>query len=271
MSTGGVKRKLTTVLAADVVGYTGLVAADDEAAILRLRQYRDVMAHRITRHDGRPFGAAGDSLMAEFPSAVEAVRCALEIQEELTALNREAPAGQAMQLRIGINVGEAIVEDDNLYGDAVNVAARLEAIADPGGILISASAYEQTKNKISADIESLGPRSLKNLPEPVGVFRVRVVAGGEARPSAAADTGSRPPVPPPMTGSRWKRRALAGVSAVLALALALLVWDRFVSPQLQFQAFAAATTYPVPKEPSIVVLPFVNSSGSAAQEYSPMG
>jgi len=267
MSTGGITRKLTTVLAADVVGYSGLVAADDESTILRLRHYRGVMEQLIARHYGRPFGAAGDSLMAEFPSAVEAVRCGLEIQEELAALNREAPAGHAMQLRIGINVGEAIVEADSLYGDAVNIAARLEAIADAGGILISASAYEQIKNKISAEIESLGRRSLKNLPEPIGVFRVRVVGGIGALPAAVPDTDARRPAVASSGAGRWKKRAIVPIVAVLVGAIAIMAWDRFVNPQLQFQTFAAATTYPVPKEPSIVVLPFSNSSGIASQEY----
>jgi TolB-like protein/class 3 adenylate cyclase len=257
MRTGVVKRRLTTVLSADIVGYSGLVASDDEAAVTRLRRYREIVEALIARHDGRIFNFAGDGLMAEFPSAVEAVRSALEMQEEIALRNAEAPAHQAMRFRIGINVGETITEDDDLLGDGVNIAARLQAIAEPGGIVVSASAYEQIKNKVSVPIEPLGPRTLKNIPDPVTVFHV----GGVATTPVPQPTVVSTPV------HKWKGRSIAAGVTVLALAGAFSVWDIFIERESQIRAFAAQAAQPLPREPSIVVLPFVNAGGDDGHEY----
>jgi TolB-like protein/class 3 adenylate cyclase len=257
MSEVGGKRKLTTILAADVVGYSRLVAADDEAAIRRFQDLRGVIAGIVARHDGRLFGAAGDSLMAEFPSAVEAVRCALEIQNEIAQRNAGASAEHAMLFRIGINLGETIIEGDNLFGDGVNIAARLQEIADPGGFVLSTSAYDQIKNKVAVEMEPLGPRTLKNIPEPVVAFRARV---GSARPVAA----------PPASGG-WRRRAFGGGVALLAVIGAYVAWDAVVAPGSRLEAFRAQAALPVPRIPSIVVMPFVNASESEAQEFFCLG
>jgi TolB-like protein/class 3 adenylate cyclase len=256
MQSGASKRKLTTVLAADVVGYSRLVAADDESAIRRLQQLRDVVRSLVERHDGRWFGEAGDSLMAEFPSAVEAARCALEIQNEIAARNRDIAADRAMLFRIGINLGETIVEGDNLYGDGVNVAARLQEIAEPGGIVLSASAYEQVRTKVAIEVEPLGPRALKNIPELVTAFRARTATRGAV---AAA-------VPRTATGG-WKRRAVAAGVSIAVIAGGAIAWDTLVAAGWRLEAFRAQAAQPVPEEPSIVVMPFLNASENEAQEY----
>lgn len=138
-----IQRKLTTILAADVEGYSRHMSADEETALKTLKTYREIIDGLIARHDGRIFGAAGDSVVAEFGSAVEAVRCAMSIQEELRVRNAELVEDRQMMFRIGINVGDVMVEGDDLLGDGVNVAARLERLAEAGGICISGSAFFQ--------------------------------------------------------------------------------------------------------------------------------
>ena len=142
MSPERVQRKLTTILAADVVGCSRLMEADEEGTLGTLKAYREVIDQLIAKHGGRVFGGAGDSLVAEFGSAVETVRCALSMQEDLAVRNAELAEERRMIFRIGINVGDVMVEGDDLFGDGVNVAARLEQIAEPGGICISASVHE---------------------------------------------------------------------------------------------------------------------------------
>lgn len=165
-------RKLTTILAADVVGYSRLMAADEEGTLRTLNAYRKIIDSLIDKHYGRLVGTAGDAVLVEFGSAVEAVRCAISIQEELAVRNAQRPEEQRMLWRIGINVGDVIIENDDLFGDGVNVAARLEGLANPGGICISGSAFEQVKNKVSLAFEDIGPQAVKNIPQPVSTFRV---------------------------------------------------------------------------------------------------
>ncbi len=143
------KRRLTTILAADVEGYSRLMRADEEATLATLTAYREIIDGLIARHEGRIFSTGGDSVLAEFGSAVEAVRAAISIQEELKVRNAELAEELQMKFRVGINVGDVMVEDGNLFGDGVNVAARLEGLAEPGGICISGSAYEQVESKLT--------------------------------------------------------------------------------------------------------------------------
>jgi class 3 adenylate cyclase len=166
------RRRLTTILAADVAGYSRLTAADEEATLRRLKEYREVVDRFIARYEGRIFGSAGDSVLAEFASAVEAVRCAMAIQEELRVRNAALVEGHRMHFRIGINIGDVMVDGENLLGDGVNVAARLESIAEPGGICISGSTFEQVKSKLSVGFEDIGPQEVKNIPYPVPAFRI---------------------------------------------------------------------------------------------------
>ena len=166
------QRRLATILAADVFGYSRLTAENEEATLRTLKAHRTVIDRLIDRHDGRIFNTAGDSVLAEFGSAVEAVRCAITIQEELRVRNAQIDEQRRMDFRIGINVGDVLVDGDNLYGDGVNIAARLEGIAAPGSICISGSVFALVKNKLSYGFEDIGMQSMKNIPEPVSAFRL---------------------------------------------------------------------------------------------------
>ena len=172
MAAESINRKLTTILAADVVGYSRLMAADEEATHRTLTAYRAIIFGLLEKHQGRLVDTAGDSVLADFGSAVEAVRCAISIQEELAVRNAELPEDRRMLFRIGINVGDVIVEGGDIFGDAVNVAARLESIARPGSVCISGSTFEQVKNKLSIGFTDIGPQTVKNIPHPVEAFQL---------------------------------------------------------------------------------------------------
>jgi adenylate cyclase len=192
MDNVGVTRKLAVILAADVAGYSRLMAADEEGTLATLTAHREVIDELIARHHGRIFTTAGDSVMAEFVSAVEAVRCAAAIQREIARRNGELPEPRRMLLRIGVNLGDVMVGGDNLFGDGVNVAARLEAEAQPGGICISGAVHDQIRNKVDLDFHDLGERALKNIGYPVRVFGVRrddaTGSGPRAEPSPPSPT-----------------------------------------------------------------------------------
>jgi adenylate cyclase len=173
------ERKLAAIFAADVVGYSRLMGADEEATLDMLRSYREVVDGLIGDHRGRVFGSAGDSVVAEFASPVEATRCAVAVQRVVEERNAGVPEDRRMRFRIGINLGDIMVEGDNLLGDGVNIAARLEALAEPGGICISGAVFDQVKNRLEHGYDDLGERQVKNIAEPVRVYRVR------SEPSAA--------------------------------------------------------------------------------------
>ncbi len=165
-------RKLAAILAADVVGYSRLMGQDEDATVRTLSAYRATIGETVSRHEGRVFGGAGDSLVAEFSSPVQAVRCALAIQESIAAKNEDLSEDRRMRFRIGVNLGDVIVDGDNLLGDGVNVAARLEGLAVPGGICITAAVYDQIRNRIDAPISDLGRQTFKNIDQPVRVYGV---------------------------------------------------------------------------------------------------
>jgi class 3 adenylate cyclase len=172
MDDAEIVRRLTTILAADVVGYSRLMAADEEATLSRLKAYRTVIDGLIARHEGRIFNTAGDAVFAEFASAVEAVRCAVSIQEDLAARNTQLREEQQMWFRIGINVGDVMIDGQDLFGDGVNIAARLEGLAEKGGICISGGTFEQVKNKLSLAFKDIGPQSVKNIPDAISAYRI---------------------------------------------------------------------------------------------------
>jgi class 3 adenylate cyclase len=206
----GVKRRLTCILAADAVGYSKLMSQDEANTLRVLAAHRAVIDGVIAFHDGRIVSTAGDSVLAEFGSAVEAVRCAVEIQDALRTRNEALPEESRMLFRVGVNLGDVVVKGSDLLGDGVNIAARLESIADPGGIVISSSVYDQITGKLDLGFHDIGNQDLKNITHPVRAFKVSG-AGGTVRA----------PVPPRKTGSRMPWAAAA--VAVLA-ALALLAW-----------------------------------------------
>ena len=177
-----VKRRLTTVLCADVEGYSRLMEADEAGTLETLRRFRAAMAALVERHDGRIVNTWGDAVLAEFASVVEAVQCAVEIQQELSGENAALPDARKMRFRIGINLGDVMVEGDDIFGEGVNIAARLQEIAPPGGILISAPVYDQVHNKLSVGFDRLGPQQVKNVASPVVSYRVMLGAAAAGTP-----------------------------------------------------------------------------------------
>src|SRR5229473_4923364 len=168
----GMERKLAAILSADVKGYSRLMGEDEEATIHTLTAYRQVMTTLIQHHRGRVVDSPGDNLLAEFASVVDAVRSAVAIQHALKTKNAELPEHRQMQFRLGINLGDVIVEGERLYGDGVNIAARLESLAEAGGICISGTVYDQIETKLALSYEYLGEQMVKNIAKPVRVFRV---------------------------------------------------------------------------------------------------
>jgi adenylate cyclase len=163
------RRKLTAILSADVKGYSRLMGEDEEWTTRTLNAYKEVMRSLIQQHRGRVIQCPGDNVLAEFASVVDAVRCAVEIQQVLRAKNALLPETRRMEFRIGINLGDVIDEGDTICGDGVNIAARLEALAEPGGICISGSAYDQIENKLPLRYDYLGEHEVKNIARPVRV------------------------------------------------------------------------------------------------------
>ena len=210
-----VKRRLAALLSADVAGYSGLVRDNEEAAIAVLRGHRVIFDKLIEQYGGRIVNTAGDSVLAEFDSPVEAVRCALEAQEALGTRNAGVAEAERMWFRIGINLGDVMVQEDgDLLGDGVNIAARLQSLADPGGICISNSMREQVENKVALAIDDLGEQMVKNIPQPVRVYRLR--KGDGAAPA-------KPALP-------RRRLLVAAASCVIAAALGGVAWYLVAAP-----------------------------------------
>jgi class 3 adenylate cyclase len=199
----GLIRRLATIMAADVAGFSRMMAEDEEATLLSLRAQVRVFEALVPAHRGRIFNTAGDAVLAEFDSAVEAVRCATEVQAALQTLNMTIAAPSRMMFRIGINLGDVLVEGSDLLGDGVNVAARLQTAADPGGICISGSVYDQISNKLSLSFQPLGETSFKNIPRPIRAFRV-----------AEKDS-----TPPPASQPRTRRGFRLAVLAIGVISL----------------------------------------------------
>ena len=191
----GVERKLTTILAADAEGYSRVMDADEVRALGALQAARSVFSKFIDRHHGRIVNTAGDGLIAEFPSVVEAVRCAIEVQRELGGRSR-APGG-ALRFRIGVHLGDVMVDGDDLLGEGVNLAARLQTMAEPGGVLISQQVYDQVHTKLSIGFEYLGEKRPKNFAEDVAVYRV---SDGKKERGAAQGAQGPPLAETPHTG-----------------------------------------------------------------------
>jgi class 3 adenylate cyclase/outer membrane protein OmpA-like peptidoglycan-associated protein len=230
------ERKLMAVLAADVVGYSRLMGADEEGTHERLKAVRrQITDPRIEEHRGRIVKTTGDGLLVEFASVVDSVRCAVEIQREMAARNREVADDRRIAFRIGINLGDIIIDDTDIFGDGVNVAARLEPLAEPGGICVSRVVRDQVRDKLSFGFEDLGQRQVKNIARPVHIFRVALDAGLEAATGAVIGGPAAPDRVSAATasaasriGSRTVPRrtiALAGLAAGAALAGAAGVWS----------------------------------------------
>jgi adenylate cyclase len=189
--TDKVKRRLTTVLCADVHGYSRLMEADEAGTLATLRRNRAAMAGLVERHDGRIVNTWGDAVIAEFASVVEAVQCAVEIQQEISNQGSDAPDVERMKFRIGVNLGDVMVDGPDIYGDGVNIAARLQELAEPGGVVVSASVYDQVHNKLSVGFDCLGQQQMKNV-APVVSYRVTVAGEATGRRRASAGESAPP-------------------------------------------------------------------------------
>jgi len=172
MEPQSVTRKLAAILHADVKGYSRLIGEDEVTTLRTVASYLERMRTLVGQHGGRAIGSRGDSLLAEFPSVVEAVQGAVEMQQELQVRNAEVPVARRVEFRIGINLGEVVVEGDEIYGDGVNIAVRLEGLAEAGGICISEVVYDQVRNRLALAYEDLGEQALKNIAKPIRVWRV---------------------------------------------------------------------------------------------------
>lgn len=213
-----VKRRLTTILCADVKSYARLMESDEARTIGMLRQSRAAMDALVARHDGRTVNTWGDAVIAEFASVVEAVQCGIEIQRELGQHNQDRPEDEQMWFRIGINLGDVMVENDDLYGEGVNIAARLQELAEPGGILISSTVYDLVRNKLSVGFDFLGQQAIKNVTEPVSCYRV-MLDGDIVRPIPAAVAA-----PTIEAASGPTRRLLANVPRSAKAAAAIILF-----------------------------------------------
>ncbi len=177
MATGRVERRLTAILAADVAGYSRLMGVDEEGTHERLKAHlRQLIDPKVKEHRGRIVKNTGDGLLVEFPSAVNAVRCAAEIQRGMVDRNCDVPEGERIRFRIGVNLGDVIVEPEDIFGDGVNIAARLEALAEPGGICISRSVREHVSDKLPYPFEDTGDQRVKNIARPVRVYAISAAA-----------------------------------------------------------------------------------------------
>jgi len=255
MATQDFKRKLTAILSADAEGYSRLMAEDEEATVHTITAYREVVATVVEKHRGRVVDSPGDNILAEFASAVDAVRGGVEIQEELKARNAELPENRRMEFRIGINLGDVIHEEERIYGYGVNIAARVEGLADGGGICISGTVYEHIKNKLALGYQYLGEHSVKNIPEPVRIYRVLM------DPEAIGKViGEKRVVP------RRGQRVVIAVAIVFLLAVGGVIYWRAASPPVEV-ASVEKMAFPLPDKPSIAVLPFDNMSNDPKQEY----
>jgi adenylate cyclase len=257
MADEGFKRKLTAILSADVEGYSRLMGDDEEATVRTLTSYREVLTTLIQQHNGKVLDSPGDNLLAEFVSVVDAVQCAVAVQKEIKSRNDQLPENRRMQFRIGINLGDVIQEDERIYGDGVNIAARLEGLSEPGGICISKTAFDHIESKLPYGYDFMGNQTVKNIAKPVGAYRVlmdrRVTFAGKSadeKPSALR----RMPI-------------LAGVVAVLVLAVGVGIWQFYMRRSSIDPASENKMTFPLPDKPSIAVLPFANMSGDPEQEY----
>jgi adenylate cyclase len=254
MADEGFKRKLTSILSADAVGYSRLMAEDETSTVKTLATYREIIASRIKQHRGRVVDSPGDNVLAEFSSVVDAVQCAVAVQHGFQTRNAELPENRRMEFRIGINLGDVIDEEDRLYGDGVNISARLEALADAGGVCISGTAFDQVKGKLSLGYRFVGEQTVKNIPDPIRVYKVLM---DERDAGKLIGAGKKTPK------SRWAEIA----AIVVFVAIGLVIYQFYVRSTAIEPASVEKMAYSLPDKPSIAVLPFNNLSGNPEDEF----
>jgi adenylate cyclase len=254
MNTERAKRKLSAILSADVKGYSRLMGEDEVGTVRTLKEYRELMSKLIKEYRGRVVDSPGDNVLAEFASVVDALECSIEIQKVLHEKNAALPDNRKMEFRIGVNLGDVIEDEDRVYGDGVNIAARIEGLAEPGGICISGSGFEQVRNKLPLGYQYLGEHTAKNIVQSIKVYRI--LTQPEQAGKIIGEKGPK--------GSQWR---WAAVVAVVLVAGALAFWNFYLRPPPVEPASKEKMAFPLPDKPSIAVLPFVNMSGDPNQEY----
>jgi TolB-like protein/class 3 adenylate cyclase len=255
MEDEGFNRKLAAILSADVEGYSRLMGDDEETTVRTLTSYRNAISELVQQYRGVVVDSPGDNILAEFKSVVDAVNCAVEIQRELAERNADLPGERKMQFRIGVNLGDVIDEEERIYGDGVNIAARIESLSEAGGICISHSAYDQIKNKLNFGYEYIGEHKVKNIREPVKAYRVLMAPEFEGKFIGFNKKASK-------RGWIWIVAA-----AVVVAVVGLGIWQFYLRRPVVPPASVDKMAYPLPDKPSIAVLPFDNMSGDSEQEY----
>ena len=251
------ERRLTAILAADVVGYSRLIRENEAGTLASLKAHReDLIEPIVSARKGRIVKLMGDGLLIEFASAVEAVQCAIEFQHYIGLKNKDVPKKSQIHYRIGINVGDIVVENDDIYGDGVNVASRLEGLAVPDGIYMAASVYDQVKDKLDLNIEELGLREVKNIAEPINVFSLLL----DDKAKALVSTISRPAAPA-------RRLRLVGVVIAVAVAIGGMVFWQTWNASSKSSDTTDFSTVPLTDKPSIAVLAFDNLNSDPEHDY----
>lgn len=258
MADEGYKRKLTAILGADVKGYSRLMDDNEEATLRTLTSHRTAFINLVDEFRGRVVSTPGDYVLAEFPSVVDAVNCAVEVQRELTERNTELPDDRKMEFRIGINLGDVIEEEGQLYGDGVNIAARMEPLADAGGICISGRVYDQIANKLGLEYEYLGEHEVKNISTPIRVYKVLSYSGAEIPRAIAVKENPEVQV---------KRILVISIASVLLIVAVIIgVWMYYGETSAIEPASIEKMAFPLPQKPSIAVLPFTGLGEDPDQE-----
>jgi adenylate cyclase len=242
-----------------VKGYSRLIREDELATIRTLSAYKELITNLVQQHHGRVVDAPGDNLLAEFGSVVDAVECSVEVQKELKTRNADLPESRRMEFRIGVNLGEVVEEGEKIFGDGVNIAARMESLSQAGGICISGKTFDEVKNKLPFGYEYLGEQAVKNVAEPIRAYRILL------EPEAAGRVIGEKKAKP----RQWQRAVLGLLVIVIVVAAAVAIWrlyPRPTAPPVEVTS-KEKMTLPLPDKPSIAVLPFTNMSGDPKEEY----